>query len=293
MSESPDDEDASNGVDAPPQGKGAGSWPPSIVDTVAKAWGEGVARRTRRLRADGEKRSICVRRAAPGASVAQVARRHAVNAGLIFKRLRGPRNAPAPAVMPPTAAKALLAGGDCRGDAVARDSALCREPHRDRPCRRAPDADRRTGPLRAAPGRLAHVRCKVADIRRSQGSPVADGVIGRIARPHAIENEGQCFATRCPGRTSTAPRGPVFDGPGAWLDMQRARISGKSPPAGAIRCALTRLGRLRPHLGHGLIAGDTGAAERGLRPSTAGRDCRAYSFSISSGTAVKRSATRP
>ena len=59
-----------------------------------------MARRTRRLWTDEEKRSICLQTTAPGVSVAQVARRYAVNANLIFKWLRDPRYASDPAEMP-------------------------------------------------------------------------------------------------------------------------------------------------------------------------------------------------
>src|SRR3712207_8556235 len=45
-----------------------------------------------------EKRSICQQTWAPGVSVAQVARRHALNANLIFKWLKDRRFAPADAV---------------------------------------------------------------------------------------------------------------------------------------------------------------------------------------------------
>lgn len=60
----------------------------------------GLARRTKRLWTDDEKRSICFQTTAPGVSVAQVARRYAVNANLIFKWLRDPRYAPDPASAP-------------------------------------------------------------------------------------------------------------------------------------------------------------------------------------------------
>ena len=53
-----------------------------------------MARRTKRLWTDVEKRSICFQTAAPGVSVAQVARRYAVNANMVFKWLRDPRYAP-------------------------------------------------------------------------------------------------------------------------------------------------------------------------------------------------------
>ena len=53
-----------------------------------------MARRTRRLWTDEEKRSICLQTAAPGVSVAQVAHRYTVNANLIFKWLRDPKYRP-------------------------------------------------------------------------------------------------------------------------------------------------------------------------------------------------------
>lgn len=57
-------------------------------------YGDCVARRAKRLWTDEEKRSICFQTTAPGVSVAQVARRYAVNANLIFKWLRDARYAP-------------------------------------------------------------------------------------------------------------------------------------------------------------------------------------------------------
>ena len=56
-----------------------------------------VARRTKRLWSDEEKRSICLQTMAPDVSVAQVARRYALNANMIFKWLRDGRYAPEPA----------------------------------------------------------------------------------------------------------------------------------------------------------------------------------------------------
>ena len=49
----------------------------------------------KRFWSDAEKRSICAQTRAPGVSVAQVARRYAMNANLIFTWLRDPRFAPA------------------------------------------------------------------------------------------------------------------------------------------------------------------------------------------------------
>jgi transposase len=53
-----------------------------------------VVRRAKRLWSEEEKRSICLQTAAPEVSVAQVARRYALNANLIFKWLRDARYAP-------------------------------------------------------------------------------------------------------------------------------------------------------------------------------------------------------
>ena len=55
-----------------------------------------MGRRRRRLWTDDEKRSICLQTMVSGVSVAQVARRYALNSNLIFKWLRDPRFTPAP-----------------------------------------------------------------------------------------------------------------------------------------------------------------------------------------------------
>jgi transposase len=59
-----------------------------------------MARRTKRLWTVEEKRSICLQTTAPGVSVAQVARRYALNANVIFKWLRDPRFVPDPDTAP-------------------------------------------------------------------------------------------------------------------------------------------------------------------------------------------------
>ena len=53
-----------------------------------------MSRRKKRFWADEEKREICAQVTTPGVSVAQVARRYAVNANLVFKWLKDPRFAP-------------------------------------------------------------------------------------------------------------------------------------------------------------------------------------------------------
>ena len=54
-------------------------------------------------------RSICFQTTAPGVSVAQVARRYAMNANMIFKWLRDPRYAPEPGAE----SEASAAGAAC------------------------------------------------------------------------------------------------------------------------------------------------------------------------------------
>jgi transposase len=53
-----------------------------------------MTRRTKRLWPDEEKRSICFQTTTPGVSVAQVARRYAMNANMIFKWLHDRRYMP-------------------------------------------------------------------------------------------------------------------------------------------------------------------------------------------------------
>ena len=55
-----------------------------------------MARRKRRSWSKEEKRSICLQTLAPSVSVAQVARRYAMNANQIFNWLKDARFAPAP-----------------------------------------------------------------------------------------------------------------------------------------------------------------------------------------------------
>jgi transposase len=58
-------------------------------------------RNTQRFWSDDEKRSICTQTTVPGVSVAQVARRYAMNANLIHNWLKDPRFAPEPEIAEP------------------------------------------------------------------------------------------------------------------------------------------------------------------------------------------------
>ena len=65
-----------------------------VVDTVGDSFMVRPRLRKHRHWSDEEKRSICLQTQSPGVSVAQVARRYAMNANLIFKWLKDPRYAP-------------------------------------------------------------------------------------------------------------------------------------------------------------------------------------------------------
>lgn len=57
---------------------------------------------------------------------------------------------------------------------------------------------------------------------------------------------------------------PIFNDLEVWLHAQLPSISGKSPLAGAIRYALTRMARLRPYIDHGILELDTDVVEQPL-----------------------------
>jgi len=118
---------------------------------------------------------------------------------------------------------------------------------------------------------MAHVRRKFVDIHRSQGSPIAEEAIGRIAQLYAVEKEARGSPPDIRVALRKAHAAPVFDDLEAWLAMQLTTISGKSPLAAAIRYALTRMERPRPYLDNGILELDNNAAERGMRAIALGR----------------------
>jgi transposase len=118
---------------------------------------------------------------------------------------------------------------------------------------------------------MAHVRRKFVDIHRSQGSPIAQEAIARIAQLYAVEKEARGSPPDRRAELRRAHAAPVFDDLERWLAIQLTTISGKSPLAAAIRYALTRMERLRPYLDHGVLELDNNAAERGMRAVALGR----------------------
>jgi len=118
---------------------------------------------------------------------------------------------------------------------------------------------------------MAHIRRKFVDIHKAQGSAIAEEAIKRIAQLYGVEKDvrGQTPDVRVKARQSRSK--PIFDDLETWLHAQLTRISGKSPLAGAIRYALTRMKKLRPWLDHGFLELDNNTAERSMRPIALGR----------------------
>ena len=118
---------------------------------------------------------------------------------------------------------------------------------------------------------MAHIRRKFVDVHKSQSSAIAEEAVLRIAALYGIEKEarGQPPDIRVLIRQERAE--PVFDDLQAWLATQLPKISGKTPLAGAIRYALTRMKRLRPYLENGFLELDNNSAERSMRPIALGR----------------------
>ena len=118
---------------------------------------------------------------------------------------------------------------------------------------------------------MAHVRRKFVDIHRAQGSAIADDAIKRIALLSAVEKEARGSPPNRRAALRQEKAKPIFDDLEAWLHIQLPSISGKSPLAGALRYALTRMSRLRPSLEHGILELDNDTAERAMRSVAIGR----------------------
>ena len=118
---------------------------------------------------------------------------------------------------------------------------------------------------------MAHIRRKFVDVHKAQGSAIAEQAIKRIAELYAVEKEarGQPPDQRVRLRQDRAK--PILDDLEQWLHAQLPKISGKTPLAGAIRYALTRIKRLRPYLDHGILELDNNTAERSMRAIAIGR----------------------
>jgi transposase len=95
---------------------------------------------------------------------------------------------------------------------------------------------------------MAHMRRKFVDVRRAQGSAVAEEAITRIGALYAVEKAIRGSPPDERVRIRQREAVPVFEDLEAWLAAQLPTLSGKTPLASAIRYALTRMARLRPYL---------------------------------------------
>ena len=111
---------------------------------------------------------------------------------------------------------------------------------------------------------MAHIRRKFVDVQQSQGSAIAEAAIKRIAQLYAVENEARGKPLDQRVRIRQAKAKPILDELEVWLGAQLSRISGKTPLAGAIRYAITRIKRLRPYIDHGVLELDNNTAERSI-----------------------------
>lgn len=103
------------------------------------------------------------------------------------------------------------------------------------------------------------------------GSVIARGAIGRIARLYGVEKEARYRSSDERVALRQAQAKPLFDDLEGWLKQQLPKISGKTKLAEAIRYALGRMPRARPYLKNGQLEPDNNICERSIRPLTPGR----------------------
>ncbi len=129
----------------------------------------------------------------------------------------------------------------------------------------------------------AHVRRKFFDVHQANGSTIAREALERIAALYAIEADirGRPPEARCQARQARA--GPLVAELKAWLETTRAKLSGKSDLAAAMRYALSRWPALSRYLDDGCLEIDNNAAERAIRPLALGRKNYLFAGSDSGG----------
>jgi hypothetical protein len=133
---------------------------------------------------------------------------------------------------------------------------------------------------------MAHVRRRLNDVPRAQGSAIADEAIRRIAQLYAVEKEARGSPPDHRVEIRQAKAKPIFDALEAWLHTRLPNISGKSPLAAAIRYALARMTRMRPYLDHGILELDNNTAERAMPSVAIGRKNYLFVGSLTGGRAA-------
>jgi transposase len=122
----------------------------------------------------------------------------------------------------------------------------------------------------------AHARRKYYEVYVTDRSPIALEALQRIGQLYAIERDirGQSPSVRVQARRIQAA--PLLEDLRAWLTATHARLSVKSPLAGAIQYTLARWAALNGYVEDGRIEIDNNAAERAIRALVLGR--RNYLF---------------
>ena len=118
---------------------------------------------------------------------------------------------------------------------------------------------------------MAHIRRKLVDVFKSQGSVTAEEAIKRIAALYGIEKEVRGLSPEYRAAIRQEKAKPLLDDLEHWLGDQLPKISGKSDLAKAIRYALTRIKKLRPYIDQGILEIDNNSAERSMRCVALGR----------------------
>jgi hypothetical protein len=130
---------------------------------------------------------------------------------------------------------------------------------------------------------MANVRRKFVDVRRAQGSAIADEAIRRIAQLYAVEKEARRSPAGHRVEIRQAKAKPFFDALEVWLHTRLPNISGKSPLAAAIRYALSRTAQMRPYLDHGILELENNTAKRAMRVVAIGRKNYLFIGSLNGG----------
>jgi transposase len=117
----------------------------------------------------------------------------------------------------------------------------------------------------------AHLRRKFYDFHQTTGSPIAAEALRRIAELYAIEERIRGRAPDERRRIRQAESRPLVEALKTWLEAQLARISAKSPLAGACRYGLRHWDGLGLFLEDGRVEIDSNTVERSIRPIKLGR----------------------
>ena len=117
----------------------------------------------------------------------------------------------------------------------------------------------------------AHTRRKFYEFHQATGSPIAAGVLRRIAELYTIERaiRGQSAEERQSARDIRSR--PLVDAMKPWLEGQLYRVPPRGGLAEAIRYALARWPALSRFLDDGRIELDNNPVERAIRPVALGR----------------------